>query len=215
METTGASRREHEAVLELLPWHLTGTLAPADRARVEAHLAACPACRAALVEERALARAVRSADPLDAMAERSLAALDARLARPAAARTPHPAAPSPRGPWLLRGVALAQAAALVLAVTALLRPDAPTLPDGFVTLAAPDGPRAAAPLISVQVVGTTTEQALRSRLLALGLRIVDGPDPTGRYVLSPADGTMRAWPAPLLAAVATAPEWRSAEAPGQ
>ncbi len=207
MDRTDAFRREHQAVWELLPWHLTGTLGPADRARVEAHLAACPDCRAALAGERELARAVRGADPLDALAERSLAALAPRLAGAAA-----PPRPRPRGPWLLRGVALAQAAALVLAVTALLWPEAPTAPGAFVTLTAPD-PAGATPRVAVVVAGSTPEAALRARLLGLGLRIVDGPDPDGRYLLAPADGALGAWPAPLLAAVAAAPEWRPAAAP--
>lgn len=209
MDGSEAFRRDHQAVWELLPWHLNGTLDPADRARVEAHLAACPDCRAALAGERDLARAVRGADPLDAMAERSLAAIMPRLAGGAA-----PVARRPRGPWLLRGVALAQAAALALAVMALLRPEAAPPPQEYTTLTAP-GPAGAAPRIAVLVAGTTTEAALRARLLGLGLRIVGGPDPAGRYDLAPADAALGAWPAPLLAAIAAAPEWRPAEAPAR
>jgi hypothetical protein len=116
-----------------------------------------------------------------------------------------------RGPWLLRGVALAQAAALALAVTALLRPASLPGENGFITLTAP-GRDAAAPRLVVQVADGVAEPALRGRLLALGLRIADGPDAAGRYVLAPADGALRAWPAPLLAAAGAAPEWRAAEA---
>jgi anti-sigma factor RsiW len=44
----GQGRRDlhrHERVWDLLPWYVNGTLAAAERAAVEDHLAACPQCR--------------------------------------------------------------------------------------------------------------------------------------------------------------------------
>src|ERR1700712_242171 len=42
----------HVAVQRLLPWYLTGRLETAEHDAVEAHLAACPECRAELETER-------------------------------------------------------------------------------------------------------------------------------------------------------------------
>ena len=49
---------EHDAVQQLLPWHVNGTLAAEETARVEAHLAECEECRHDLSRERELAREV-------------------------------------------------------------------------------------------------------------------------------------------------------------
>lgn len=55
---------EHRDTQELLPWYTTGQLEPADREKVEAHLAGCPACRAEFLVERRLGSEV-AALPLE------------------------------------------------------------------------------------------------------------------------------------------------------
>ena len=45
---------EHEDILLLLPWHVTGRLSPHEQACVEAHLEACAECRAEVRSEQAL-----------------------------------------------------------------------------------------------------------------------------------------------------------------
>ena len=75
---------ENAEIRDLLPDHARGALTGVERSRVEAHLAACEACRA----ELALLRAVRSAHPTPAVnvarivasLPRSGAAPDARAA---------------------------------------------------------------------------------------------------------------------------------------
>ena len=53
---------EHDAVQQLLPWHVNGTLSAEETARVEAHLAECEDCRHDLACERELAREVALLD---------------------------------------------------------------------------------------------------------------------------------------------------------
>jgi hypothetical protein len=84
---------KHE-IAELLPFYANGTLDEADRARVEAELAACAACSEELQELRALAAALRTrADEAPPLPEHvfssALAKLDAPAA-PRAVRAPHP-----------------------------------------------------------------------------------------------------------------------------
>src|SRR5437868_3598363 len=75
----------HDRAQSLLPWYANGTLDPAEAALVEAHLATCADCRAALEMDRAIGG--HPADvPLDV--EQGWAAMRERLAatpaRPAA-----------------------------------------------------------------------------------------------------------------------------------
>ena len=52
--------RECEMVGELISWHANGTLGPADRAVVDAHIARCQTCRTTLAVERRLVDALRA-----------------------------------------------------------------------------------------------------------------------------------------------------------
>jgi hypothetical protein len=52
--------RQCEIVGELLSWHANGTLGPADRALVDAHVAVCDTCRTTLAVERRLVDAMRA-----------------------------------------------------------------------------------------------------------------------------------------------------------
>jgi len=56
--------RIHEEVQELLPWYITDALDPESKRRVEDHLSACDLCRADLVHERSVGKAV-AAMPID------------------------------------------------------------------------------------------------------------------------------------------------------
>src|SRR5215218_3140480 len=66
-------------VRDLLPDYAHGALAGAERARVEAHLGECDACRA----ELALLRAMRAAHPVPAVATPDIARIVAALPRAA------------------------------------------------------------------------------------------------------------------------------------
>ena len=48
----------HNTIAELLPWYVNGTLAPHERAEVEAELASCPLCAAELENLQRIAQLV-------------------------------------------------------------------------------------------------------------------------------------------------------------
>ena len=68
---------EDGEIRDLLPDHARGALVGAERARVEAHLAACPDCRA----ELALLHAVRAARPTPMLAPAEVARIVAAMPR--------------------------------------------------------------------------------------------------------------------------------------
>jgi len=173
----GDSHREFQL---LLPWYATGQLEAEDHALVEAHLDACPECRADLQAERRLAAEVAD---LPVEVEQAWASMVHRMG-PAPKRrlATHPwraAARHWRVGVLLLGSMVAAQAAIFLVVAALW--PRPQPPAAFHTLTAP--PPAAAGNILVVFRQQTTERALREILKASDARLVDGPTAAGAYVL--------------------------------
>jgi anti-sigma factor RsiW len=169
---------EHDAVRQLLPWHVNGTLSGEETARVEAHLAECEECRDDLAGERELAREVALL-PLDvdegwqALALR----LPAQSANDDGRRLPL-FGRSGGAAWAVGG-ALAASVAFAVAIVGLQQssPAAQTfhtlgsageaLPGQAIVLFRPD----------------TTAEQMRALLAAQGARVVDGPTAAGAYVL--------------------------------
>jgi hypothetical protein len=167
----------------LLPWYVNDTLDGEERALVDAHLAECSDCRSELEQERALAREVASL-PVDA--ERRWAALADRLAPKPIDPGVSPVALLHRRVtlgWALAGQ-LAVAAALVLAVY-VGRPAVPQTAE-YVAL----GTNTPGPTGNVVVLFNpeTSEKDIRSELLRLQAKVVDGPTASGAYILRVADG---------------------------
>ena len=170
----------HRQTQTLLPWYVNGSLEPDDLQKVEAHLAACPECRADLEYERALGREVAD---LPSDVERGWATLRSRL-DPDSAR-PKPAAwLSPRQALRRRvplGWALAaQAASVAILLAGAAAVFSPTHP-AYRTLGAPAG--GAAGNVVIMFRPTTTELQLRNVLTANMARLVDGPTASDAYVL--------------------------------
>lgn len=165
----------HEQAEALLPWYANGTLDDADRAVVEAHLAKCDECRAALASERKLARAVASL-PVDI--EQGWSALADRL-KPRRVDAPVPLwrRRVPIG-WAV-GTPIAAAASVTLAFTAI--PAAQVGPT-YVALGSPN----TAPQGNIVLIfkPETTDRAMRAALDKAGARIVGGPNASGAYVVS-------------------------------
>jgi anti-sigma factor RsiW len=180
---------EHGAVQALLPWYANGTLEPAERAEVEAHLGACARCRADLEFQR-LVRTTPVA-PAAGDVERGWLALRARLAsepapspaaRPAAtgrARAPlrWPMRHSSLPRWLMPALALQAAFVVMLAAAWLVVPR----PDDYRTLGAAAPPPAANALVVFRP--DATEAEIRRALRAADARVVGGPTVTDAYLL--------------------------------
>jgi len=169
---------EHDTVQQLLPWHVNGTLAADETARVEAHLAECEDCRHDLACERELAREVALL-PLDI--DEGWQALAMRLpdtrASDTARRVPLFSRSGPVG-WAVGG-ALAASVVLSVAIVGLQRPAAPA--QTYRTLGSPAA--AASGQVVVLFRPDTPEQQMRTLLAAQGARVVDGPTAAGAYVL--------------------------------
>lgn len=114
-------RRRHPINDEDLSAYVDGQLEAAARARLEAHIDACAACREALGELRALRRALRELPR--AAAPRSFALREADVRPPEA---PRPAGALVRAPALLGGVAMVAFVAfgVLVGVDALTEPSA-------------------------------------------------------------------------------------------
>jgi hypothetical protein len=181
----------HQETQELLPWYATDGLEPAERARVDAHLAVCADCREELALEKRLAPQMAGL-PIDA--EHGWAQMRRRMQQPPRSS---PARPSPRrgGGWLAWAVA-----AQVLVVAGV---------GGFVlsertpryqTLGAATPPPAGD--VVVMFRPDTPERDLRRLLQANGARLVDGPTAADAYVLRTPAGRRAA----TLAALRASPE---------
>jgi anti-sigma factor RsiW len=192
----------HAETRELLPWLANGTLTGAELARVEAHLAACPACRAQLEWERGLHAAGQPAPPLSA--QQGFAALLPRLGpqeAPAAERGRRAGLAPANDPRWLRAVAAVQLGVIVVLGMLLARPGG-----GEASYRALGARPAAEGNIVVSVDPATPERELRRILQASGTRVVDGPTASGAYVLAAAPAEtrealrrLRAEPAVVLA----------------
>lgn len=161
---------EHEEVLLLLPWHVTGRLGPDEQSRVEAHLAACAECRAEVRSEEALKAEV---DAMPLAVEAGWARLRRRIeAAPVVARRD-------RRPPAWVGWALA---AQLLLFVFLGFQVAPNLrPAEYRTLSAAPAPVAR---IIVTFRPDTREEDLRTALNSISARLVGGPTATNAYVLA-------------------------------
>ncbi len=186
------SQEPHQRLGQLLPWYVNGTLEAAERRRLEEHLADCPACRAELEAEQAVAEALRAGAeeapaPHPQQLERLLERLDeAPEPQPASARRPWTRL-APRRGWhgwhgwqLLAGL---QAAA-ILALGFLLARGGPAPAPAYRTLA--DPPAATAPAgLRVRVVFApqASMEQVQALLAQVGAGVVAGPSPLGAYTL--------------------------------
>jgi anti-sigma factor RsiW len=187
------SGAEHQETQSLLPWYVSQRLDASDGARVEAHLAQCPECRADVAAERGLAAEWAS---LPMESETSWLRLRGRLAHEEARRANSALFSrlaeifrdglTRRRSWFTRlgwGLAVAQGAALAAIGIALVT--APTVVP-YHALGAGQAPAVANALVMFDP--DTSERRLREALTANHARIVDGPTTSGAYVVHvPAD----------------------------
>ena len=171
--------RIHEEVQELLPWYITDALDPECKRRVEDHLSACDLCRADLVRERSVGKAV-AAMPIDV--ELGWARLRERIDGDAQLR--------PKRPWTRvaqgitarpRIVPLLLAAQLVLLVSAIVAFTPIARPGQYHALGSAPAVASANALIMFQP--ETQQQGAVQLLHEAEARIVDGPTATGALLV--------------------------------
>lgn len=203
------AEHDHRRAWELIPWYVNGTLEPAERDRVEAHLAVCPDCRAEADLCRELVEA--GGRPEDLAPAPHPAQLD-RLVDRIAAESEEPGrsdGPLSRLHRLPPAVRLLAAALVLLAVGLAGYLGAPgSDPDAGQGLGR-DGSRAAeyrtlsqpetaldarpdGPVLRIVFAPSTPEEEVRRILLAVQGQIVGGPSPLGVYTVRPGaaeDGT--------------------------
>lgn len=168
----------HEQTQALLPWYVNHTLEAEEAALVDEHLSDCAECRADLELERGLARQVAKL-PLDA--ERGWTAMQGRIdAAPAPGRFGAPVS------FLRRRIALGwavagqlAAAAAVLAIFA----SQPSVPGGEIYRALGADAEPQSGNMVVLFNPAASEKDIRSALLRLDARLIDGPTAGGAYVL--------------------------------
>lgn len=168
----------HDRAEALLPWLVNGTLDSAELEWIEAHLADCADCRAALVAERRLAAGVATI-PLDTSS--SWESMKQQLDLGAAAQF-RPAEPL----WCKRvplGWAIASPFAAAAAVALLfidVAPERPADPQYHALGAAANVEPAN---LVVQFEPSARMRDMQRTLGSVDARLVDGPTETGAYLL--------------------------------
>jgi anti-sigma factor RsiW len=177
----------HEETRLLLPWYATGRLESDDAARVEAHIADCPRCRAELKLERRLKAEVAD---LPSAVDQGWAAMLERLQPPARRAVGWSWFSNRAGglwrtgrPWI--GWAVAAGVGAVL-VAGALSPRSPMPLAAYHTLAT--APAARPGNVVVVFQPGATEAQMRAALMASGARLVDGPTAADAYVLNVPQG---------------------------
>lgn len=210
------AERDHERAWELIPWYVNDTLEPAERDRVEAHLSACPECRAEVALCRELVEA--GGRPEDLAPAPHPAQLD-RLVDRIAAESEVPAryddGPLSRLHRLPPAVRLLAAALALLAVGLAGYLGAPGSDPGAGQGSGPDASRAAryrtlsqpeaalgarpdGPVLRIVFAPSTPEEEIRRILLAVQGQIVGGPSHLGVYSVRPGAGQDGADPLPVV-----------------
>ncbi|WP_443751025.1 zf-HC2 domain-containing protein [Asticcacaulis solisilvae] len=172
---------QHDAVNALLPWYATDTLDADERARVEAHLADCPACQAELASERSL-KALFADTAAVGDTDRGFAKLMADIdAAPAAPRATIARQWAASPAWMRWAVA-AQLMLLVGGGLWLGLSSKPQAQPQYHALASRDQPRPGNVVVVFRP--DARESEVRGALKAAHARLVDGPTEADAYILA-------------------------------
>ena len=188
-EQEQSQARSHDAVWELLPWYINGTLEASEHALVDQHVRACLLCHRELDGQQRLHELVRQSDTVRILSRSSFETLMRRIDSGVSAETGRSIG------YRARVVAWLPIAAAVLAVSVLLIVLFSTSPDRsgeFRTLTS-ETPNRQYDLPALQMVFAeqATQEDIHSVVAAVGGRIVDGPSGAGVYTIELADGPVQ------------------------
>ncbi len=190
------TRKEHQAISELIPWFVNGTLGELERQRVDAHLRTCAVCRDDLLQEQRVHQAMADEKSVEYMPAASLKRLQAKLDGVRAAAAPGALAatravpvvrPTPRWkPWERRiaaSIAVAAVALSLLTMNQWARFRAREFSPDYHTVTTS---QTRAPDESIRAVfsPSITLVELQAILDEAQLRIVAGPTEAGVYTLA-------------------------------
>lgn len=173
----------HQEYSELLPFLVNGTLAGAERDRLDAHLAACLVCRAELAAEQRLAQAFRGSD-----SERHLAddGFERIMARVRGSAPPPPSSSSSSSPWRRWGRGGMRHATRRLAMIAMLagvvfgighmQGNVGLVEQTFHTLSQDRGQVVGADVLYVAFDGEASMATIQEALAAVHGDVVSGPN---------------------------------------
>jgi hypothetical protein len=187
---------QHQENWELLPWYVNGTLAGQELARVESHLAVCPACQEEVVRWRNIAVATRCADesiPPSATVgwARMMARIEAIEANAQQAYNGRStlwqqfrsvAVLFQQTPRLMRA-ALAFEGALALLLAGVIVWQAQSTPRFYKTLSTPAALSQHVGHIRLVFTEDIREKELRELLTSVGATIIKGPSQVGAYTV--------------------------------
>ena len=193
-----SSERRHEEVWKLLPWYVNETLDDHERDSVEQHLRGCTRCQEEVARCHKIATTVRRTEDIPASsASEQFSHLMARIdTEQGQSQTEHGrqhkrpsriaglSASINRMSWSVR-LALAVQSALILLLSGVLVWQASSSSDPlYQTLSNPaqSNPQAVMRMRLI-FAEDTMEKEIRTLLLDLGGRIVNGPSPIGAYTV--------------------------------
>jgi anti-sigma factor RsiW len=202
---TYVKNAEHDAVIELLPWYVTGTLNPTELKLVNQHLPDCLECQQEIALYRQIDKAnsannqAQSWQPSPAQFSSLLQSIDELEKKNEATKTqaqPHKRTPiwstwlksTPKPIFWFMSLETVALAALVLLVVGRL----PQHPEQLYKTLSNEQPAISENLAHLHIVFTEdiTEREIRSLLEAEHAQIVQGPSILGVYTLQlSADGT--------------------------
>jgi anti-sigma factor RsiW len=182
----------------LLPWFATGRIDAEDAARVEAHVASCPACRADLAAQRELHGLMQAGEKVEYSPQPSLQKLMSRIDEldreiaPAAATPVVSAAASSTTPpvraglprWLVAAVVLQTIGLGTLGALLWQHADGRNAGAEYVTLGSVEAGPGPAPLVRVVFAPDTSLAGMAALLGAVRADIVAGPTEAGAYTLA-------------------------------